>query len=742
MWAKTDAFTYDAHHDWSASRTTTFASSIKAAFAYTRDDLGRITRVAKTSDANQIYGDYGNGAQGLTTYYAYDDRSQLTSEVTKVGATSTVLAGRDDAYAFDNLGNRASSAGTTHNGTTANYTTNALNQYSARTVPGVFDVAGAAGTGTTVTVTRSGGATDTAARSGRYFFDGYGLTNTSAVYTTLDISDGTTTSHLPAYVAATPEGFTYDVDGNMLTDGRWTYTYDAENRLLTMESLSAGSSRQKLTFAYDYLNRRVSKKVESAWGGSSYATIDSSIRYLYDGWNMLIEFDAQSSLALLKAYVWGLDLSGTLQGAGGTGGLLGLYDYVGTHWYVPVYDALGNIHGYTTNTSVTLGSVSYAAGDLVATFEYDGFGRTLRESGNFADSGFFRYSTQYADIETGLIYYGQRYYSPSMGRFINKDPIEERGGLNLYGFCGNNGVNSYDMLGRDAFMIIDDYGQWWEGDGPTGEQLQRGKMAAQSAGAATVSDNSGSTDSFGGDTERWGDWNTVFAFNSAGGEAHLNERGITASITLNQTQARALTLGFLLQGATPTFLNFTSLLGQNRAPNSTPTGIKERANPKDVAMINTLAANPYTRQLAINKALTTYGINTHGTISITYDPSQAADGDTSKNGIITIGPGAFSGSAGWLGSALGHEIEIHFQEQAQRGFWFTDGQGTNVQEVQAYDYELRNAGRFGLTATEIRTIREDYRLPYFNGLTMENKISVSSGNYTTYIPRPEVPVGP
>jgi RHS repeat-associated protein len=47
---------------------------------------------------------------------------------------------------------------------------------------------------------------------------------------------------------------------------------------------------------------------------------------------------------------------------------------------------------------------------------------------------------------------GQRYYSPSFGRFINKDPIEEAGGLNLYGFCGNDGVNGYDNLEMEAWV--------------------------------------------------------------------------------------------------------------------------------------------------------------------------------------------------------------------------------------------------------------------------------------------------
>jgi hypothetical protein len=53
-------------------------------------------------------------------------------------------------------------------------------------------------------------------------------------------------------------------------------------------------------------------------------------------------------------------------------------------------------------------------------------------------------------IETGLVYYGLRYYSPTLGRFINKDPIEEQGGLNLYGFCANNGVNCWDYLGMNV----------------------------------------------------------------------------------------------------------------------------------------------------------------------------------------------------------------------------------------------------------------------------------------------------
>jgi len=69
---------------------------------------------------------------------------------------------------------------------------------------------------------------------------------------------------------------------------------------------------------------------------------------------------------------------------------------------------------------------------MVFAYEYDAFGKTLRESGPYSASNPFRYSTKYTDTETGLVYYGARYYSPSLGRFINRDPIEEEGGVNLY----------------------------------------------------------------------------------------------------------------------------------------------------------------------------------------------------------------------------------------------------------------------------------------------------------------------
>jgi RHS repeat-associated protein len=59
----------------------------------------------------------------------------------------------------------------------------------------------------------------------------------------------------------------------------------------------------------------------------------------------------------------------------------------------------------------------------------------------------FRFSTKYFDNETGLGYWGYRYYSPNLGRWINRDPIEEQGGINLYLFVSNDPINEIDFLG-------------------------------------------------------------------------------------------------------------------------------------------------------------------------------------------------------------------------------------------------------------------------------------------------------
>lgn len=270
-----------------------------------------------------------------------------------------------------------------------------------------------------------------------------------------------------AFVAPLATTFQYDDDGNLTMDDRWSYTYDAENRLIQMRTLkdAVGTApllpearAQKLVFTYDYLGRRVQKSIYEGYNRTADTFSSTAVvqtRFVYSGWNCIATLNAVSGNAVIADYYWGLDLSGTDQGAGGIGGLLLVKE--GANSFLPAYDAMGNVHAMITAAAATIGGTSYAAGDIVAAYEYDAFGTTLRESGKYAGLNPFRFATKYTDIETGLVYHDTRYYSPSLGRFINRDSAGEQGGLNLYAYVSNRVPNAWDYLGMDTFLEFGGY---------------------------------------------------------------------------------------------------------------------------------------------------------------------------------------------------------------------------------------------------------------------------------------------
>lgn len=167
----------------------------------------------------------------------------------------------------------------------------------------------------------------------------------------------------------------------------------------------------------------------------------SSTEFVWQGWKLIAALDAgtgETGSTFSKAYQWGPDFSNDAGAAGGAGGLLSVRQ--GGASYFPTYDPMGNITGWLD-----------ASGNAAATWDYDAFGRIVAQSGS-ADSFAFGYATQYTDRESGLVYYGLRYYNPRHGRFINRDPIEEAGGLNLYAFLGNSPGNAWDVLGLDRMI--------------------------------------------------------------------------------------------------------------------------------------------------------------------------------------------------------------------------------------------------------------------------------------------------
>jgi len=135
-----------------------------------------------------------------------------------------------------------------------------------------------------------------------------------------------------------------------------------------------------------------------------------------------------------------LDLSGSMQGAGGVGGLLlSSWDVAVNAWQTAalVYDGNGNI--------ASLADLSNGA--VVGDYEYGPFGEPLRATGALAKVNPFRFSTKYEDNETGLLYYGYRYYQAGTGKWISRDPIEEEGGENLFGAVSNELISQIDYLG-------------------------------------------------------------------------------------------------------------------------------------------------------------------------------------------------------------------------------------------------------------------------------------------------------
>ena len=220
-------------------------------------------------------------------------------------------------------------------------------------------------------------------------------------------------------------GQTHDADGNLTSDGVWTYTWDGENRLATAQNALSGTW---LEFKYDYRSRRV-RKIER-----SYGILVSDHRYIYDGWNVIAELAGYDLNNLVRTFTWGLDDSGSLHGAGGVGGLLMISQ--GSAYYLPVYDANGNVHGLIKN-----------GGTFAAAYGYSASGELVQSVGSYAAANPIRFASKWYDTQTGLYQYNHRNYSPSLGRFLSRDPIGEYGGLNLYAYAGNDPVNRWDYLG-------------------------------------------------------------------------------------------------------------------------------------------------------------------------------------------------------------------------------------------------------------------------------------------------------
>ena len=220
--------------------------------------------------------------------------------------------------------------------------------------------------------------------------------------------------------ASTPT-YAHDVNGNLTSDGVFAYAYDAVNQLTNVVRTADGA--RVLSARYDALGRRVEA-----------TRADGSVeRYVYFPGSFLVLAVLDGANAVKEVYTRGPDLSGSLDGAGGIGGILAVTDASSVVRYYHA-DIMGNVIALTD-----------ASGSVAATFRYTPFGQLSARTGSVLPR--YLFSSKEFDRTANLYYYGYRYYAPRMGRWMTRDPIGEASGANRYASIGNAPALCVDAFG-------------------------------------------------------------------------------------------------------------------------------------------------------------------------------------------------------------------------------------------------------------------------------------------------------
>lgn len=225
---------------------------------------------------------------------------------------------------------------------------------------------------------------------------------------------------LSQYITANnpnPFIFSYDDNGNLTTEGaKKIYSYDSQNRLIT-----ANSSNSVVVFFYDARNRCVKRTINN-----------ETTYFIWDGWNLIEERSEKGEM--IYRYIHGPRVDE----------MLSRTDIDGILFYH--HDALGNVTQLTNQK-----------GQLVERYEYDVFGNP--KIYNSSNQSLVTSAYQNRFLFTGREYlpelclydYRNRIYSPSLGRFLQIDPIGfEARDVNLYRYVFNNGVNFIDPFGESV----------------------------------------------------------------------------------------------------------------------------------------------------------------------------------------------------------------------------------------------------------------------------------------------------
>jgi RHS repeat-associated protein len=279
---------------------------------------------------------------------------------------------------------------------------------------------------------------------------------TTTTYTAVaQDTNGRVASNTVTVNLATNVTFQYDANGNLTSDGLRSFAYDDENQLIQVWVTNQWMSQ----FSYDGRMRRRIRQ-EFTWTGSAWLQTNA-VYYVYDG-NLVIQERDINNLPT-TTYTRGKDLSGSLEGAGGIGGLLART----AQSYLDAPMAGHAFYHADANGNITMLINSSQA--IVAKYLYDAFGNVLSASGLLANANLYQFSSKERHPNSGLIYYLYRYYDPNLQRWPNRDPREEQGfenvrfqsggalagdfgdTMNLYLFNDNNPITRFDPDGLLPF---------------------------------------------------------------------------------------------------------------------------------------------------------------------------------------------------------------------------------------------------------------------------------------------------